>query len=111
MKIKNNNARRILPILLFIIISEIVVRLFYCDNVFVPPPSLVFKDLIVVNYHLHLKNLLSTLYIILIGLIPAILIGWFFALLFYEYKKIGNLFKPIIDSTQLIPKTALSTLH
>ena len=107
MKAKVNRLLNTISILSFIIISEIIVRVFFgSNNIFIPPPSVVFES-IIINFSQHFSNVLSTISIILAGLIPAILIGWILAIVIYEYSKIGNFLKPIIDSTQLIPKTAL----
>ena len=105
-KLDRNNIYKIISIISFVFLSEIIARLFFGNNMFIPPPSQVFLDLFK-NVNTHFENLISTFKIIAFGLIPAIIFGWILAILFYENKKIDVFLRPLIDSTQLIPKTAL----
>lgn len=98
-----------LIITLYILLAEILLRFSQSSTEVLPYPSMVFKDIV---YHssYYLNGMLETTYTILGGLIPATIIGWSLAI-FISESKLGNLLlRPLVDVSQLIPKTALLPL-
>ena len=96
-----------IPIYIFIvlIIWELLALLISRFEIF-PRFSSVIRDLIF-DYQYYLNHLLQTILIIVLGLIPAIIIGYVGAFLVSEYKLLQKIFQPLIKLSQLLPKTAL----
>lgn len=97
---------QIFAILIILFLTELLFRFFSINGLF-PSPLAIFNDIINNFEYIVCTESVDTLKTIFEGLIPAIITGYLLSFLCFHYKLLNEFLRPIIDFTQLIPKTAL----
>lgn len=107
MKIKKESYYSILSILILIVVSEIVIRLFFKNNRFIIPPSeivLAYKDAMKENILIHLS---ATIIRTLVGFTISSILGIFFGVILGRVKWLRLFIQPFIDLFRPLPSSAI----
>ena len=99
-------AIQIFVLLLILFGIELLFRIFTINNLF-PSPLAIIKEIINNFNYIVGKEAVDTLMTIFEGLIPAVISGYLLSLICFHYKYLNLIVRPLIDFTQLVPKTAL----
>ena len=97
---------KIFVLFLTLSVIELIFRLFSINSLY-PSPFAIIKDLTNNFNYIVGTEAIDTLKTIFEGLIPAIIIGYLLSFICFHFKVLNEFIRPIIDFTQLIPKTAL----
>lgn len=85
---------------------ELLFRFFSVNKLF-PSPFFIASDLIGNFNYIVCTEAVNTIRTVIEGLVPAIFTGYILSFICFHYKRLNLLIRPIIDFTQLVPKTAL----
>ncbi len=104
-----NNLPAISFIIILIILWEIIVRIFKIKEFIIPAPSAIGRALFD-NLPLLLSHTKTTLYAALVGLMLAIVIALFLAVIMDRYKLIKSMIYPVLVISQTVPIIALAPI-
>lgn len=106
---ENKDIKFLCIIFLYALTFELLLRFLAIDKNIIPCPSQIIKD-IIENKEYYLKETWASIFIIVKGLFLSVCIGFSLAFLINEFKTVRRLIHPILDASQLLPKTALLPL-
>lgn len=101
--------RAIVALLLFIVLWEVLVKIFSIKEWFLPAPSVIAIELFTV-WPTFYPHLLSTLYLSIIGFTIGTTIGLLVAMILHLFKNVRETFYPFLILSQNIPIIVLAPL-